>query len=100
MVNRSEFQKRMEREFPGVSIYFQPPSNIRMAYPAIIYSLKDVNKFLANDSVFHVEYSYEVIAVSLDPDDPMLEKLSSIPTSFFDRSYISDGLYHTVFSIY
>lgn len=100
MVNRQAFQKRMEELLPGVPIYFQPPSNIRMTYPAVVYSLKDVDKLVGNNSVVHVEYVYEVVAISRDPDDAMLSILSGIPTSSFDRSYIFDGLYHNVFSIY
>lgn len=100
MVNRLEFQKLLEEKLPNVDVYFQPPSNIRMTYPAIVYSIRDVNKMTANNAVFHIEYFYEVIAISRDPDDPMLDVLSLMPTSSFDRSYISDGLYHNVFSIY
>ena len=32
--------------------YFQPPESIKMNYPAIVYSLDDVDKTYANDGVY------------------------------------------------
>ena len=32
--------------------YFQPPESVKMSYPAIVYSLDDIDKTYANDGVY------------------------------------------------
>jgi len=33
-------------------VYFQPPSSVRMNYPAIVYVLDDIKNTFANDGVY------------------------------------------------
>ena len=92
----------------GVSVYFQPPSNVSGAgqkviknikYPAIIYSLDEYNTMSANNKKYSVQKEYGVTLITKDPDSDLPDKLVMIPTSRFDRNYGSDGLYHSVFTI-
>ena len=36
-------------------VYFQPPSTVKMKYPAIVYALDDIENTFANDGVFVCE---------------------------------------------
>ena len=92
----------------GVSVYFQPPSNVSGAgqkviknikYPAIIYSLDEYNTMSANNKKYSVQKEYGVTLITKDPDSDLPDKLVMVPTSRFDRNYESDGLYHSVFTI-
>ena len=92
----------------GVSVYFQPPSNVSGAgqkviknikYPAIIYSLDAYNTMSANNKKYSVQKEYGVTLITKDPDSDLPDKLVMVPTSRFDRNYESDGLYHSVFTI-
>ena len=92
----------------GVSVYFQPPSNVSGAgqkviknikYPAIIYSLDEYNTMSANNKKYSVQKEYGVTLITKDPDSDLPDKLVMLPTSRFDRNYESDGLYHSVFTI-
>ena len=92
----------------GVSVYFQPPSNVsgsgkkvikNIKYPAIIYSLDEYDTLSANNAKYSIQKEYGVTLITKDPDSDLPDKLVTIPTSRFDRSYESDGLYHSVFTI-
>ena len=82
------------------NVYFQPPSSVRMQYPAIVYSRKGIEKRSANDGVYRKLPSYEVILVDKNPDSPFVEKILDLPYCSFDRHYESDNLNHDVFTIY
>ena len=82
------------------NVYFQPPSSVRMQYPAIVYSRKDIEKRSADDGVYQKLPSYEVFLVDKNPDSPFVEKILALPYCSFDRHYESDNLNHDVFTIY
>ena len=82
------------------SCYFQPPASVRMQYPAIIYSRKDIEKRPADDSTYRKLQSYEVILIDKNPDSKYVEKIFDLPYCSFDRHYESDNLNHDVFTLY
>ena len=43
--------------------YFQPPESIKMNYPAIVYSLDDIDKTYANDGVYLSNRRYAVTVI-------------------------------------
>lgn len=47
--------------------YFQPPESIKMNYPAIVYSLDDVDKTYANDGVYLSNRRYAVTVIDSRP---------------------------------
>ena len=82
------------------SCYFQPPSSVRMKYPAIIYSIKDVEKRSADDIAYRKLPCYELILIDKNPDSEFIEKLLDLPYCSYDRHYESDNLNHDVFTLY
>lgn len=82
------------------SCYFQPPSSVRMQYPAIVYSRKDVEKRSADDKVYRKFPSYELVLIDKNPDSEFVDKLLDLPYCSFDRHYESDNLNHDVFTLY
>lgn len=92
----------------GVNVYFQPPSNVSGAgqnviknikYPAIIYSVDDYNIRSADNKNYSIDKEYSVEVVTKDPDSTLIDKIVEMPTARFNRSYLSDGMYHSVFVI-
>lgn len=81
-------------------IYLNPPPSVRMRYPAIKYSLNNIDSKFANDGVYNIAPSYQVILIDEDVDTKYLEPILRIPTCRFNRFYIADGLNHWVFTIY
>lgn len=100
MPSRLELQTTLEEILGSRNVYFQPPSSVRMQYPAIIYSRKDIEKRPADDRTYHKLPSYEVILIDKNPDSKYVEKIFDLPYCSFDRHYESDNLNHDVFTLY
>lgn len=81
-------------------IYFNPPPSVRMRYPAIKYSLNNINRNFANNDGYQTLSSYEVTLIDEDPDSIYVGKILQIPYCSFNRFYIADDLNHWVFTIY
>lgn len=95
---RRDFHNRLERL--GCRAYFQPPSNISMGYPCIVYELDRIVKKRADNGVYLKTRRYQVKLITKNPDDPMVDALASMVYSEFERHYTIDGLNHYVFNIY
>ena len=100
MYRRIEFHSLLCELLGSSNVYFQPPESIKMKYPAIVYSLNDIDTEHANNGVYLYTKQYSVTLVSKEPDSPVIDKLALLPMSMFNRSYVADNLNHTVFSIY
>lgn len=81
-------------------VYFQPPSSVKMVYPAIVYSRNSIGNDFANDLVYKQSLGYTVTVIDEDPDSNVVEKISRLPMCRFDRHFTSDNLNHDVFTIY
>ena len=81
-------------------IYFNPPASVKMKYPAIRYAQKKIEKVYANNSAYRLLTPYELTLIDSDPDSKYIELLLQLPYCEHDRSYITDNLYHHVFTIY
>ena len=100
MSDRLNLQTELETILGSRNVYFQPPSSVRMQYPAIVYSRKDIEKRSANDGVYQKLPSYEVILIDKNPDSKFVDKILELPYCSFDRHYESDNLNHDVFTLY
>ena len=100
MASRLELQKTLESLMGNRNVYFQPPASNKMSYPAIRYSLKDIDKKEANDLPYMQTKAYELILIDSNPDSKFIDKLSSMSKCSFDRHYVSDNLHHYVFTLY
>lgn len=80
--------------------YFQPPSTVRMKYPAIVYALDDIENTFANDGVYLSGKKYSVTVIDSDPDSKLIDKISALPTCRYNRHYTKDNLNHDVFEIF
>ena len=49
-------------------VYFQPPENIRLKYPAIIYSRNNMPRIHADNSVYGMGIEYSVIVIDPNPE--------------------------------
>lgn len=82
------------------NVYFQPPSSIKMNYPAIVYSRDVIGNKYANNGVYLSQMRYSVTVIDKDPDSPIVGKVASLPTSKHNRHYEKDNLNHDVYTIF
>ena len=80
-------------------VYFQPPENIKLEYPAIVYSRKQINNRFADNLVYKQNLTYQITVIDYDPDSDLTAKLSTITNCSYQNSYIADGLNHDVFTL-
>lgn len=100
MRTREDLQTFLEELIGSKNVYFQPPESYKMSYPAIKYSLSDVDNKFANNNVYIQDIRYMLTVMDYDPDSEIFHKLSKLPKCSFDRSYAKDNLNHFIFELY
>lgn len=100
MVPRLKLSQLLKTTLGSDNVYFQPPQNIRMTYPAIVYALTDMDVIHANNDPYNIEKGYLVTLIGSDPDSEVINKLARLRKCEFNRQFVADGLYHTVYTIY
>lgn len=81
-------------------VYFQPPENIKIEYPAIIYERRNIDARYSDNRVYNTTSEYNVTIVDSDPDSIIVDKMSKFRTARYIRKYVSNGLYHDIFKIF
>jgi hypothetical protein len=81
-------------------VYFQPPEDVKLQYPCLVYELEDVNIRFADNGAYSLFDRYQVTLIRHDPDSPIIRKLLGLPHSSFSRHFATSGLNHDVFVIY
>ena len=81
-------------------VYFNPPENLLIKYPAIIYRKSSIDDRHADNSIYNRNTAYEVIVVDYNVESEISDKVSKLPLCRFNRSYIADNLNHDVYTIY
>lgn len=98
---RIELQVKLEEILGSNHVYFQPPENVRMVYPAIVYSRRTGYSFNADDVNYKFFQAYDVTYISKDPDDGFIDIfMKCMNTARYDRHYISENLHHDNFFVY
>lgn len=100
MASRLELHNILLRMNNNKNVYYQPPESINMDYPAIKYSLADIDKQAANNDCYIKTREYSVIYIDKDPDSPIVDELMELPYCSFDRHYKSNNLNHYVYTIF
>ena len=100
MASRLKLQTELEELLGSENVYFQPPSSVKMKYPAIKYSLSNIEIKHADDISYNNKRVYELILIDSNPDSEFVDKLLQLPYCSFDRFYPSDNLNHYSFTLY
>lgn len=97
---RLNLQAKLEELLGSKHVYYQPPENLKMEYPAIRYSKSDEEDIYANNIKYLSMSVYDLVVIDKKPDNPVIKKLLELPYSEFDRHYVADGLNHDVIRIF
>lgn len=82
------------------NVYFQPPINVQLKYPCIIYKRDFADTKFADDKPYAHKLRYAITVIDPDPDSDIPNKIASMPLSLFNRFYTADNLNHDVFHVY
>lgn len=100
MGSRLELQTLLESLIGSSNVYFQPPPNLNMAYPCIVYKISDADTKFAGNVPYRYTKRYMITIMDSDSDSQIPDKIAMLPTCIFDRSYVANNLYHTVFLLH
>ena len=100
---RLELQSKLEEVtgLPESRVHFQPPSNINLTYPCVVYEKTTGDSQYADNISYRYYSLYDVTVIDYDPDSTIG---NSILENFIycrhDRSFVSENLHHDVYKLY
>lgn len=100
MASRLELQSKLEELLGSRNVYYQPPENLKISYPAIIYSKEDIDIKYANNKNYNNTNRYNIIVIDKLPDNNVINKILQLPLSSYDRHYNDDNLNHDSITLY
>lgn len=99
MRTRLELQAKLEELLESKNVYYQPPENLKMQYPAIRYSKSEITDLYADDVKYKSHEVYDLVVIDKLPDNPVIKKILALPYTRFDRHYSSENLNHDIIQI-
>jgi len=100
MGQRLDLQEILEVILGTDAVYFQPPSNVQMVYPCIVYARDAGSTKFAANRPYNYKQRYQVILIDRNPDNSVIQTMAMVPLCLYDRHYVSDNLHHDVFNVY
>lgn len=82
------------------NVYFQPDSNVRMNYPAIVYKRDRRQQSHANNQQYIGHTRYLIQVLDRSPDSKIIGPVSRLPYTSHGAPHVVDGLNHDNFVTY
>jgi hypothetical protein len=82
------------------NVYFQPPLNVNLQYPCIVYHRDFADTKFADDEPYNHTKRYQIMVIDRDPDSEIPDKVAALPMSLFNRFFTADDLNHDVYNVY
>ena len=82
------------------NVYFQPPTSVKLKYPAILYDIEDIPRIYANGGVYLTGRKYKLTFITNKPNDPIVDDILKLPTIRFSQRYSSDNLTHVIYTLF
>ena len=96
---RSELSEKLHEICQNV--YFQPPANIKLTYPCIIYRLDNLNVRFADNGGYQVMDEYSLTYITRDPDDELIRIIPlTFPYCVMTNTATSDNLRNYYYRLY
>lgn len=100
MAPRLNLQTLLEEVLESDNVYFQPPSNLQMSYPCIVYAHDNAKTEFAGNSPYSRAKRYQVTVIDRNPDTLIPDDVAQLPLSNLNRVFTRDNLHHYVFNLY
>ena len=100
MGQRLALQSLLEGLVGSGHVYFQPPDNVQMQYPCIVYKRDVAVAQFASNNPYRYTKRYEVTIIDSNPDSEIPDKVAALPMSMHNRFFTVGNLNHDIFQIY
>lgn len=81
-------------------VYFQPPADLAMTYPCIVYKRDPADTIFGDNIPYKVTKKYMVTVIDENPDSDIPDKVAAMQSSRHNRSYAANQLNHDVYVLY
>lgn len=98
--SRYLLQTILEKTLGSSHVYFQPPTNVKLTYPCIVYKRDDAETLFAGNLPYRYTKRYQVTVIDRDPDSGIPDKVAALPMCTYLRFFTADDLNHDVFYLY
>lgn len=99
-MDRLQLQALLESLLGSGNVYFQPPSNVDMLFPAIVYRRDNARTEYADNSPYANRIRYQVTVIDRNPDSVIPSKVAALPLCSYNRFYVVEKLNHDVYNLY
>lgn len=97
---RLELHALLVETLGSSNVYFQPPSNLAMQYPCIVYAQDNAKTEFAGNHPYSRTKRYQVTIIDRNPDTLIPDDVAQLPLSNLNRIFTADNLHHYVFTLY
>lgn len=83
------------------NVYFQPPSNIRMIHPCIVYEKESKFKNFGNDNIYIDKQAYSITVIEKTPESNLADNIEKhFQYCKINQYYTFENLCHVKLSLY
>lgn len=102
MNSRLDLHSKLVELLGSDHVYFQPPEDIRMKYPCIVYQRTDLDSHDADDMRYANLFRYEIQYITKEPDtnDFIIKFVNAFKYCSYNRHFVTDSLNHENFDLY
>lgn len=79
-------------------LYFQPPENVKLEYPCMVYHLKTMDTRKANDKPYYKTIAFDITYITRSPASDVPTRMLSEQYMNFDRYYTAQNLHHYAYT--
>lgn len=100
MDKRLLLQSLLEIMLGTDAVYFQPPADVQMKYPCIVYQRDTADTKFADNIPYRFQKRYQLTVIDRNPDSDIPDKVATLPSCILTRNFVADNLHHDVFNLY
>lgn len=101
MVKRLQLHDELVEILGTDNVYFQPPENVKLKYPCIVYKRSNPNTEYADNKVYTYKQGYDITVIYDDPDMSIgKDILMHFQYCKMGTTYTADNLYHDPLTLY
>lgn len=99
MKSRLALHEELVKVIPNA--YFQPPSNLTMKYPCIVYGKRPKDTDHANNAIYRATQGYQLTVITKDADSDIADQLTDVfQHCSITNHFTIDNLHHTLLNLY
>lgn len=80
--------------------YFQPPENLKLEFPCIVYKKDNEDTRFANNDAYLSRNRYLITVIDYSPESSIPEGLKIFKYCSFNRQFVQNNLNHYVYTLY